>query len=58
MLIFQPDADTRRPAYAVCIDDRMRLVVWGFRGTTDLEVSHQLQSCCLVVFVSKGKGRW
>lgn len=36
--IMVPDAETNRPAYAVAIDHSHKTVVWGFRGTTDLEV--------------------
>lgn len=39
VLLFEPDTNTTRPAYAVWVDEKNRRVVWGFRGTTDLNVS-------------------
>jgi hypothetical protein len=39
VLLFEPQTTTTRPAYAVWVDKQHKRIVWGFRGTTDLNVS-------------------
>jgi hypothetical protein len=39
VLIFEPQTTTTRPAYAVWVDKENKRIIWGFRGTTDLNVS-------------------
>jgi hypothetical protein len=39
VLLFEPETNTTRPAYAVWVDKKNKRIVWGFRGTTDLNVS-------------------
>jgi hypothetical protein len=39
LLLLEPDTTTTRPAYAVWVDAPNKRLVWGFRGTTDLNVS-------------------
>lgn len=39
VLLFEPDTNTTRPAHAVWVDQKNWRIVWGFRGTTDLNVS-------------------
>lgn len=38
VLLFEPNTTTARPAYAVWVDKAHKRVVFGFRGTTDLNV--------------------
>lgn len=45
VLLFEPQTTTTRPAYAVWVDDKNQRIVWGFRGTTDLNVSSSRSSC-------------
>ena len=55
VLVFRPDADTNRPAYAVVLDHTRKLVVWGFRGTTNLEVCGAAACVCVcVLLVARG----
>ena len=56
VLIFRPDADTNRPAYAVVLDHSKKKVVWGFRGTTNLEVSRVLVVVRVCACVAVGGG--
>jgi hypothetical protein len=39
LLLLEPQTTTTRPAYAVWLDAANKRLVWGFRGTTDLNVS-------------------
>jgi hypothetical protein len=39
LLVFEPQTTPARPAYAVWLDSAHKTVVFGFRGTTDLNVS-------------------
>jgi hypothetical protein len=36
LLLLEPETTTTRPAYAVWVDAPNMRIVWGFRGTTDL----------------------
>ncbi|KAF8068165.1 unsaturated glucuronyl hydrolase [Scenedesmus sp. PABB004] len=36
VLLFEPETTTTRPAYALWVDAKRKALVWGFRGTTDL----------------------
>jgi hypothetical protein len=53
LLLLEPETTTTRPAYAVWVDAPNKRIVWGFRGTTDLNVSwnccEQLLLDCLTV---------
>eukprot|EP00775_Hariotina_reticulata_P006650 gene6650-6875_t len=39
LLLFVPETTPTRPAYAVWQDEEHHRLIWGFRGTTDLNVS-------------------
>eukprot|EP00878_Enallax_costatus_P025754 GHUV01027581.1.p1 GENE.GHUV01027581.1~~GHUV01027581.1.p1 ORF type:complete len:197 (+),score=43.74 GHUV01027581.1:245-835(+) len=38
ILLFEPQTTTTRPAYALWVDRENSRLIWGFRGTTDLNV--------------------
>lgn len=50
ILLFEPQTTTTRPAYAVWVDEDNTRLIWGFRGTTDLNVSWTL--CCNHAYVT------
>jgi hypothetical protein len=46
LLLFVPETSSTRPAYAVWEDKEHKRLIWGFRGTTDLNVSSRWSLSC------------